>query len=243
MSWLTPFQNLIIRFKIGSGGSSSGGITEELLNSKLAAFYTATETKIFNLVNSKLATYVTQTAFNELETKVETNTTNISNLTTKLESLQTANKTYWYVINADAYIPPGSNGTLQNPYVNEYKLGAANSTVSYVTGLDINKLKKALLVSVTGMGIYLNNALIKTIPFIITANTTSDIMALEATTLFLTIFNINTTTKGYIRLRYLVSSPEPLLENNAMTIHSNAIAIANNETITITDITCIQGGN
>lgn len=80
MSWLTPFQNLIIRFKIGSGGSSSGGITEELLNSKLAAFYTATETKILNLVNSKLATYVTQTAFNELETKVETNTTNISNL-------------------------------------------------------------------------------------------------------------------------------------------------------------------
>lgn len=80
MSWLTPFQNLIIRFKIGSGGSSSGGITEELLNSKLAAFYTSTETKILNLVNSKLATYVTQTAFNELETKVETNTTNISNL-------------------------------------------------------------------------------------------------------------------------------------------------------------------
>lgn len=89
MSWLTPFQNLIIRFKIGSGGSSSGGITEELLNSKLAAFYTATETKILNLVNSKLATYVTQTAFNELETKVETNTTNISNLEAKVNKITT----------------------------------------------------------------------------------------------------------------------------------------------------------
>lgn len=82
MSWLTPFQNLIIRFKIGSGGSSSGGITEELLNSKLAAFYTATETKILNLVNSKLATYVTQTAFNELETKVETLENTVNNLPT-----------------------------------------------------------------------------------------------------------------------------------------------------------------
>lgn len=91
MSWLTPFQNLIIRFKIGSGGSSSGGITEELLNSKLAAFYTATETKILNLVNSKLATYVTQTAFNELETKVETNTTNISNLEAKVNKITTGN--------------------------------------------------------------------------------------------------------------------------------------------------------
>lgn len=89
MSWLTPFQNLIIRFKIGSGGSSSGGITEELLNSKLAAFYTTTETKILNLVNSKLATYVTQTAFNELETKVETNTTNISNLEAKVNKITT----------------------------------------------------------------------------------------------------------------------------------------------------------
>lgn len=147
MSWLTPFQNLIIRFKIGSGGSSSGGITEELLNSKLAAFYTATETKILNLVNSKLATYVTQTAFNELETKVETNTTNISNLEAKVNKITTGSgaklsQIYGYVPIQSNEIPKSfSNLTyVYTAYPQTIKLNDDAETI-----ISINDLKKYII--------------------------------------------------------------------------------------------------
>lgn len=80
MSWLTPFQNLIIRFKVGSGGGSGGGITEEYLNSKLAAFYTATETKLLNIVNSKLDTYVLKTDFTTLNATVTQLQEKVNNL-------------------------------------------------------------------------------------------------------------------------------------------------------------------
>lgn len=80
MSWLTPFQNLIIRFKLGSGGNTGGGITEDYLNSKLAAFYTATETKLLNLLNQQLTNYVLKTNFNELSDKVTELENTINNL-------------------------------------------------------------------------------------------------------------------------------------------------------------------
>lgn len=88
MSWITPIKNTFIKFIVkgnGSGGGS-GGIDEETLNAKLAQFYATTETKILNLVNQKLASYVLQPAFNELEAKVNTNTTNIATNTTNIST-------------------------------------------------------------------------------------------------------------------------------------------------------------
>lgn len=88
MSWITPIKNTFIKFIVkgnGSGGGS-GGIDEETLNAKLAQFYATTETKILNLVNQKLADYVLLTAFNELEAKVNTNTTNIVTNTTNIST-------------------------------------------------------------------------------------------------------------------------------------------------------------
>lgn len=88
MSWITPIKNTFIKFIVkgnGSGGGG-GGIDEETLNAKLAQFYATTETKILNLVNQKLADYVLLTAFNELEAKVNTNTTNIATNTTNIST-------------------------------------------------------------------------------------------------------------------------------------------------------------
>lgn len=89
MSWITPIKNTFIKFIVkGNGSGGGGGIDEETLNEKLAQFYATTETKILNIVNQKLASYVLQTAFNELEAKVNTNTTNISTNTTDINTLK-----------------------------------------------------------------------------------------------------------------------------------------------------------
>lgn len=97
MSWLTPFQNLIIRFKVGSGGSGGSGITEEYLNSKLAAFYTATETKLLNLVNSKLDTYVLKTDFTALNTTVTQLQEKVNNLPSGDSGGAKLSKIYGYI--------------------------------------------------------------------------------------------------------------------------------------------------
>lgn len=238
MSWLTPFQNLIIRFKVGSGGSGGSGITEEYLNSKLAAFYTATETKLLNLVNSKLDTYVLKTDFTALNTTVTTNTNNIATLTDKVTVLENKGTgDYLYVINATLYIPSNVTGTLQNPYVKEYVVGGANSQISYDSGVNIDNLKAATLVSAIPMGLYINNTLNKTIPFIITANSNNN--TLGNTTFLLTIFNISNNSSGNLKVRFLVSSHESLKQTSAI---ANLLKIQNPD-ITINDLTCIKEGD
>lgn len=89
MSWITPIKNTFIKFIVkGNGSGGGGGIDEETLNEKLAQFYATTETKILNIVNQKLASYVLQTAFNELKAKVNTNTTDISALKQRVTVLE-----------------------------------------------------------------------------------------------------------------------------------------------------------
>lgn len=155
-----------------------------------------------------------------------TNTNSINGLTTRVTNLENATSSYLYVVKATISLSGSIVGSINSPFVKEYVLGGANSQVSYPSNVSQSDIDNSLLVSVIPCGIYFNNTIDKTIPFVTTTYGTNDTMG--ASKFLLTIFNVNN-SNGKMSIKFLISSSTPLnvvsVINEVSKSNSNEIVI------------------